>query len=65
MTTEGKGAAAGIPKTAVKLILGIALLVVGVRLVWLWRWDVYTVIRGFLGMIVVLAGVIFLAIAKE
>lgn len=52
-------------KALLKVILGIVFLVVGVWLIWLWRWDVWTVIRGFLGMLVIFAGVIFLAIAKE
>ena len=58
----------GIPqatKMALKVILGIILLAVGAWLIWLWKWDVWTVIKGFLGMVVILAGVIFLAIAKE
>ena len=52
-------------KTALKIISGIVFLAVGVRLVWLWRWDVLTVIKGFVGIAVILAGVILLAIAKE
>lgn len=52
-------------KTAIKLILGVALLVLGAWLVWFWRWEVWTIIKGFLGMAVILAGVISLAIAKE
>ena len=52
-------------RVLLKVILGLILLAVGVWLVWLWKWDVWTVIKGFLGMVVILAGVIFLAIAKE
>jgi hypothetical protein len=55
----------GIIKMAVKVIIGLLLLATGVRLVWLWRWDVLTVIRGFLGIVVSFAGIIFLAIVKE
>ena len=65
MAAEEKKGASLVAKMALKIILGIALLSVGVWLIWLWRWDVLTVIRGFLGMAVILAGVIFLAIAKE
>ena len=61
---EKKGIAQG-AKTALKVIIGIALLAVGIGLVWTWRWEVLTVIKGFLGMVVILAGVILLAIAKE
>lgn len=52
-------------KTALKVIAGVILLAVGVWLIWLWRWDVWTVIKGFFGPVIILAGVIFLAIAKE
>lgn len=55
----------GIVKMVVKVIIGLLLLAVGVRFIWLWRWDVLTVIRGFLGISVTFAGIIFLAIAKE
>ena len=55
----------GIVKMVVKVIIGLLLLAVGVRFIWLWRWDVLTVIRGFLGVMVTFAGIIFLAIAKE
>ncbi len=55
----------GIVKMVVKVIIGLLLLAVGVRFIWLWRWDVLTVIRGFLGVVVAFAGIIFLAIAKE
>lgn len=65
MADEKKKGASQVTKTALKVILGLILLAVGVWLIGLWRWDVFTVIKGFLGMIVVLAGIIFLAIAKE
>jgi ascorbate-specific PTS system EIIC-type component UlaA len=58
----------GIPqavKTVLKVILGIILLAAGAWLVWFWWGDVLAIIRGFLGIVVILAGIIFLAIAKE
>ncbi len=61
---QKKGISGGI-KIALKVILGIILLAAGAWLIWLWRWDVLIVIRGFVGIGVILAGVIFLAIAKE
>ena len=54
-----------IAKIASKVIIGIALLALGARFIWLWRVDVLTVIKGFLGIVVIFAGLIFLAIAKE
>lgn len=63
--TEEKKEAAQAPKMMLKVVLGLVLLAIGVWFVWLWRWDVLAVIRGFVGLFVVLAGVIFLAIAKE
>ena len=65
MADEQKKAVSGVVKIALKVILGIILLAVGAWFIWLWRWDVLTVIKGFVGIVVVLAGVIFLAIAKE
>ena len=65
MADEKKKGASQVVKTMLKVILGLILLAVGVWLIGLWRWDVFTVIKGFFGMIVVLAGIIFLAIAKE
>lgn len=65
MAEEEKKEAAQVTKMALKVVLGIVLLAVGAWLVWFWRWDVLTVIKGFTGIVVILAGVIFLAIAKE
>ena len=64
MAEEKKGVSQAI-KTTLKITAGIVLLALGASLVWLWRVDVLTVIKGFLGMTIILIGVIFLAIAKE
>ena len=65
MADEEKKGGSQAAKTALKVIVGLLLLALGAWLVWFWRWEVWTVIKGFLGMVVILAGVIFLAIAKE
>lgn len=52
-------------KTAIKIIVGIALVLIGLLLVWRWRLPLWVVIRGCLGPFLVLAGVIVVAIAKE
>ncbi len=65
MTAAEKKGLSQATKTALKVLLGIALLAVGAWLIWLWKWDVWTVIKGFVGIVVIFAGVIFLAIAKE
>ncbi len=65
MADEEKKASCQAPKSALKVILGIAFLAVGAWLVWLWKWEVLTLIKGCLGMLVILAGVVFLAMAKE
>lgn len=56
----GKGA-----KTLLKYVLGIALVAAGVGLVWAWRDDLLALVRGGLGLFLILAGAITIAIAKE
>jgi uncharacterized membrane protein len=51
--------------TALKYLFGILLVAIGVALVIYWRSDVWTLIKGCLGGFVLLAGLIFIAIAKE
>ena len=48
-----------------KVILGLILLVGGIALIYVWRGDVLNLIKGAIGVIVLLAGVVCLAIAKE
>jgi len=50
---------------AVKIILGIVLILLGIAGIVIWFSDVLTLIRGGIGIVVLLAGVIALAIAKE
>ena len=50
---------------ALKIVLGIVLIILGLLGIWFWRWDLLVLIRGAIGVILVLAGVIALAIAKE
>jgi len=57
--------AKAVVKTIFKVILGILLIALGLRLVWIWRIPLWTVIQGCLGPFLVLAGIITLAIAKE
>ena len=64
MAEESKGAKQT-AKAALKAALGIILLSVGVWLIWLWQGSLLIVIKGCLGIAVVLGGIIFLAIAKE
>ncbi len=52
-------------KTLLKYLLGIALVVAGVWLVWAWREQLLMLIKGGLGLFLILAGAITIAIAKE
>ncbi len=52
-------------KTALKFVMGLALIGLGGYLIYLWREDVLTLSRGCLGAFLILVGLIFLAIAKE
>lgn len=51
--------------TIFKVILGIVFLVLGIWAILAWRAQLWTVIRGCMGLFLVLAAVITLAIAKE
>lgn len=59
------GKAKAIVKTILKVILGIILIALGACFVWIWRRDLLMVVKGCLGLFLVLAGIITLAIAKE
>ncbi len=65
MTDEAKKGLPAAAKTMLKIIAGIVLLVVGVLLIWAWSGEVLTVIKGFLGMAVIFAGIVLFAISRE
>lgn len=48
-----------------KVILGLAFLGLGLALVIIWKKDLLAVIKGCIGLFLILAGIITLAIAKE
>jgi hypothetical protein len=54
-----------IVSTIFKVILGLAFLCLGVWAIIAWRKDLLLVIRGCIGLLLVLMGIITLAIAKE
>ncbi len=60
---EKKSSGAG--KVIFKYTLGILIVALGLYLAWSWRADLLTVIKGCLGLTLVLAGFIAIAIAKE
>lgn len=51
--------------TVFKLILGIAFIVLGVMAVMVWWSSLVEVFKGCIGLFLILAGLITLAIAKE
>lgn len=51
--------------TILKVILGLAFLALGVGLILIWRHDLVVVFKGCIGLFLILAGLITLAIAKE
>lgn len=65
MAEEEKGKLAEKAKMALKILLGIVLIALGLGGIWIWRGTVLQVIRGCIGFILILAGIIFIAIAKE
>ncbi len=64
MAEEKKSVKAGI-MTALKIALGIVLVIGGIWAIVIWRWDVLALIRGSIGVVILLAGAICFAIAKE
>lgn len=62
---EKKAEAGKMTGTIVKVILGLALLALGVTSLLAWWPALLMVIKGCIGPILLLAGVITLAIAKE
>ncbi len=61
---EKKDSGKGV-KTFLKVILGIVFLGLGAYLIWRWRWDLIALVKGSIGLFLILAGAITLAIAKE
>ncbi|MFA5411548.1 MAG: hypothetical protein WC321_06830 [Candidatus Omnitrophota bacterium] len=51
--------------TILKVILGLVFLALGIALIMRWKWSLLIVIKGCIGLFLILAGVITLAIAKE
>ncbi|MDP2905578.1 MAG: hypothetical protein Q8O22_04685 [Candidatus Omnitrophota bacterium] len=51
--------------TILKVILGIAFLLLGALAIKAWWLDLVSLIKGCIGLFLILAGVITLAIAKE
>ncbi|MBI5699654.1 hypothetical protein HZC35_05000 [Candidatus Saganbacteria bacterium] len=47
---------------AIKILIGVALVALGIYLIVIWWGDVLALIRGGLGMGLILAGLIFFAI---
>ncbi|MEW6102043.1 MAG: hypothetical protein AB1481_07125 [Candidatus Omnitrophota bacterium] len=62
---EKKAESKQVFSTLIKIILGVALLLLGLALTIRWRVDLAVVFRGCIGLFLVLVGVITLAIAKE
>lgn len=62
---EQKVDAKKIFSTFFKVVLGLVFLALGVLAISRWRFDLLTVIKGCIGLFLILAGIITLAIAKE
>jgi len=62
---ENKVDAKKIISTLFKVILGLAFLVLGVLVIFRWWGNLLIVVKGCIGLFLILAGIITLAIAKE
>lgn len=57
--------AKNIISTILKVILGLVFFLLGIWAIWSWRTQLWIVIRGCIGLFLVLAAIITFAIAKE
>jgi fatty acid desaturase len=64
-TTQEKKEPSKALKTLLKLIAGLALIVLGIMAIISWWGSLLILIKGCLGLFMILVGAIFLAIAKE
>lgn len=62
---EAKPGAGKVLSTLLKVVLGLAFLVLGVLAVIKWLAALLLVVKGCIGLFLILAGIITLAIAKE
>ncbi|MCF7875169.1 MAG: hypothetical protein K9M14_05860 [Candidatus Omnitrophica bacterium] len=65
MAEEQKKKGAAAVKTALKIILGLIFIGLGIWAVIAWWKDLLVVIKGCIGLFAILAGAITIAIAKE
>jgi len=52
-------------KTGIKVIIGIVLIIIGIAALIKWRFDLLILIRGCIGLFLIMAGAVAIAIAKE
>ncbi len=52
-------------KTVLKVIIGLAFLALGVYLIIRWKVQLFNVIKGCVGLFLIMVGAITVAIAKE
>jgi hypothetical protein len=52
-------------KKTLKMLIGLALVILGVYLMILWQFFVWTLIKGGLGLFIILIGLITMAVAGE
>ncbi len=52
-------------KTTMKAVIGLALIALGILAIVAWWWSLKVVFKGCIGLFLILAGAITIAIAKE
>jgi len=62
---EKKTCGCGVAKSGIKVIIGIVLIIAGLSAVIRWAPSLWTVVKGFIGLFLIMAGAITIAIAKE
>lgn len=62
---QGSSESGKLSGTIFKVILGLAFLALGAISIYKWWVDLWIIVRGCLGLFLILAGIITLAIARE
>ena len=62
---DGEKSCCACSKPSIKVVIGIVLIIIGLALAIKWWFSLLILIRGCIGLLLIMAGAIAIAIAKE